>query len=256
MTTDGSRTGGVQAVSPVVPGDEELRALAAIVAHHRQLDDQVARRAGAVADTVERAGAWEAAAGDLVAYLAAEVLPHALAEEHTLYRAAADRAGLAGAVAAMREEHGILAGLVDRVAVADDGPRAAAAATDVADLFHTHVRSENEVLLPALVADGEVSVARLLRAMEDELEEGHGTAGAPNLDVRALVPAARHETIFAAFDGLAPGQAFVLVNDHDPRPLRYQLEAEHPGTFTWSYDEAGPTAWRVRIGRAPAPAAG
>ena len=49
-----------------------------------------------------------------------------------------------------------------------------------------------------------------------------------------------------------PGAGFVLVNDHDPKPLRYQFEAEHAGDFTWDSLEAGPEVWRVRIGRPPA----
>ena len=77
----------------------------------------------------------------------------------------------------------------------------------------------------------------------------------PDLDVRDLAPARRHETIFSAYLDLAPGAGFVLVNDHDPRPLRYQFEAEHAGQFTWEYLESGPEVWRVRIGR-PAAAAG
>ena len=44
----------------------------------------------------------------------------------------------------------------------------------------------------------------------------------------------------------------MLVNDHDPLPLRYQFEAQYAGEFTWDYLEAGPTVWRVRIGRAGA----
>jgi uncharacterized protein (DUF2249 family) len=43
----------------------------------------------------------------------------------------------------------------------------------------------------------------------------------------------------------------VLVNDHDPKPLRYQFEAEHAGEFTWDAVESGPEVWRVRIGRPP-----
>jgi uncharacterized protein (DUF2249 family) len=78
------------------------------------------------------------------------------------------------------------------------------------------------------------------------------SAGDPHLDVRDLRPARRHEAIFAAYKALAPGTGFVLVNDHDPKPLRYQFEAEHAGQFTWNYLEAGPTTWRVRIGRASA----
>jgi uncharacterized protein (DUF2249 family) len=78
---------------------------------------------------------------------------------------------------------------------------------------------------------------------------------APRLDVRDLAPARRHQVIFATYGTLAPGAGFVLVNDHDPKPLRYQFEAEHAGEFTWESLEAGPEVWRVRIGR-PAPRSG
>ncbi len=69
------------------------------------------------------------------------------------------------------------------------------------------------------------------------------------LDVRREPPARRHELIFDTYDGLAAGEGFVLVNDHDPKPLRYQFEAEHAGAFSWEYLEEGPEVWRVRIGR-------
>jgi len=39
------------------------------------------------------------------------------------------------------------------------------------------------------------------------------------------------------------------VNDHDPKPLYYQLEAEYPKQFSWTYLESGPTVWRVEIGK-------
>jgi len=68
------------------------------------------------------------------------------------------------------------------------------------------------------------------------------------IDVRNLVPMQRHQKIFELVDQLAPGGKFILVNDHDPRPLYYQLEAEHPHQFSWTYLERGPV-WRVEIGR-------
>jgi uncharacterized protein (DUF2249 family) len=71
----------------------------------------------------------------------------------------------------------------------------------------------------------------------------------PVLDVRLLPSPQKHPTIFDTFDGLAPGQAFVLLNDHDPVPLRYQLQAERPDAFSWEYLEEGPARWQVRIGR-------
>ena len=69
------------------------------------------------------------------------------------------------------------------------------------------------------------------------------------LDVREMAPRERHPTSLSTFAALAPGEALELINDHDPKPLRYQFEAEKPETFTWDYLEEGPEAWRVRIGK-------
>jgi len=71
----------------------------------------------------------------------------------------------------------------------------------------------------------------------------------PDLDVRNDPPARRHQLIFETYGALEPGTAFVLVNDHDPKPLYYQFAAEHEGDFTFDYLESGPETWRVRIGR-------
>jgi uncharacterized protein (DUF2249 family) len=73
------------------------------------------------------------------------------------------------------------------------------------------------------------------------------------LDVRDEVPARRHQLIFETYGALKSGDAFVLVNDHDPKPLYYQFDAEHNGEFSWDYLEQGPDVWRVRIGRVAAP---
>lgn len=79
------------------------------------------------------------------------------------------------------------------------------------------------------------------------------TPGSVNLpievDARIIPPRDKHPTIFRAFDGLQSGQTMILINDHDPRPLRYQLIGERPNTFDWVYEEEGPTVWRVRITR-------
>jgi uncharacterized protein (DUF2249 family) len=70
------------------------------------------------------------------------------------------------------------------------------------------------------------------------------------IDVRPVAPAQRHPLIFETFEGLAPGESFILVNDHDPKPLYYQFKFEREGQFMWEYLEQGPDVWRVRIGRA------
>ncbi len=75
------------------------------------------------------------------------------------------------------------------------------------------------------------------------------------VDVRQTPPPRRHPLIFGTFDTLQPGQAFILVNDHDPKPLYYQFRAEMDGQFSWDYLESGPQVWRVRIGKAGSRAA-
>ena len=72
---------------------------------------------------------------------------------------------------------------------------------------------------------------------------------ASRIDVRTVAPRDRHPLIFSTFGALAAGQALELVNDHDPRPLYYQFNAQMPGQFAWDYLETGPDLWRVAITR-------
>ena len=69
------------------------------------------------------------------------------------------------------------------------------------------------------------------------------------LDARALPPARRHTEILGAFESLGPEEAFVLITDHDPKPLLYQFQAERPAAFGWSVLEAGPERYRVEVRR-------
>jgi Uncharacterized conserved protein len=69
------------------------------------------------------------------------------------------------------------------------------------------------------------------------------------IDVRAIVPRERHPLIFKTFHGLRAGDAFMLVNDHDPKPLYYQFQAELTEPFQWDYLEKGPEVWKVRIAK-------
>ncbi len=69
------------------------------------------------------------------------------------------------------------------------------------------------------------------------------------VDVREITPRDRHPIIFQTFDALDEGEAFELVNDHDPKPLYYQFLHERPKQFLWEYVEQGPDVWRVSIQR-------
>ncbi len=74
----------------------------------------------------------------------------------------------------------------------------------------------------------------------------------PVVDVRTIAPRERHPLIFQTFDSLQPGESFMLVNDHEPRPLYYQFLHEREHQFTWVYLEEGPDVWRAQIGKAAA----
>lgn len=69
------------------------------------------------------------------------------------------------------------------------------------------------------------------------------------LDVTVIEPRLKHPTIFEKFDALEAGDAFIIHNDHDPKPLYYQLLGERGQVFNWEYLENGPEVWRVKIGK-------
>jgi len=67
------------------------------------------------------------------------------------------------------------------------------------------------------------------------------------LNVSLLEPKQKHPTIFVRFDALVEGATLTIHNDHDPKPLYYQLQGERGNIFTWEYVEQGPDTWVVNI---------
>lgn len=74
-----------------------------------------------------------------------------------------------------------------------------------------------------------------------------GYAVVNEFDIRPFPPTERHEMFYKAFREIKPGEAFVFINDHDPKPLYYQMEAESTEPFKWEYLEKGPDEWKVRV---------
>jgi uncharacterized protein (DUF2249 family) len=69
------------------------------------------------------------------------------------------------------------------------------------------------------------------------------------IDVREIEPRIRHTVIFQLFEHLDAANCLQLIVDHDPRPLRIQLEAKHGDLCRWTYLEQGPDVWRIRLQR-------
>ena len=242
----------------------------AIRSHHRQLVEEFERRLAALSARAAQGGDGVAEAQGLARFLAEELRPHARGEEHALYPAVdplVARYGRPTATMSIDHEY------IDRyIAEIEAGARAVAGSSNpsrsealqellrlgmqLAAIFRLHLEKEERVYLPLFEAHlSEAEQRRVLDAMHESPESGahpgpHGAAdGSPVLDVRQIPPPMRHPLIFETYQRLGPGQGFVLVNDHDPKPLYYQFAAELPGQFTWEYLESGPEVWRVRIGK-------
>ncbi|MDO8647650.1 MAG: DUF438 domain-containing protein [Candidatus Diapherotrites archaeon] len=67
------------------------------------------------------------------------------------------------------------------------------------------------------------------------------------LDLRKMPHFERHSKIFEDWNSLKSGQILRIINDHDPKPLYYQFDAEMKGSFEWNYEKQGPKDWIVKI---------
>ncbi|EMA27822.1 DUF2249 domain-containing protein [Haloarcula japonica] len=85
------------------------------------------------------------------------------------------------------------------------------------------------------------------RELQVTVGEPLGDESLPTIDVRDLKPQRRHEALLEIFDGLAAGEGFVLVNDHDPKPLYHELKSMHGDVIEWDYASQGGGEWRVEI---------
>lgn len=94
--------------------------------------------------------------------------------------------------------------------------------------------------------------SRLLVTMIRPSDASAWTSLAPGgraLDLRQTPRERRHSTVFYAFDQLAVGESFFLVNDHDPQPLHIQMEQLRAGELCWEYEMRGPYEFRIKVTR-------
>ncbi len=68
-------------------------------------------------------------------------------------------------------------------------------------------------------------------------------------DVREIPGRVKHAQILQRWRDLPVGGYFVLLNDHDPVPLRRQFEAEFKDAFSWEHLQRGPEEFRVKISK-------
>jgi len=67
------------------------------------------------------------------------------------------------------------------------------------------------------------------------------------MDVREIPCSIKHGQILRTCRELPVGACFILLNGHDPVPMREQLTANWPGAFAWEYLVQKPDEVRVKI---------
>lgn len=160
------------------------QAAEAVEQHHAEMAGALAARVEALVGAAAGGDktAAETARADLAGWCERELVPHALAEERTMYPAAQAKPEGRLLVEGMLGEHRTIVGLVQLVATTADPVRAAAAAKALQVAFESHLAKENELVLPLLVSAPDVSVAQLLGGMHELLgageEQGRGHGGA------------------------------------------------------------------------------
>jgi uncharacterized protein (DUF2249 family) len=228
--------------------DPAVRAQVAIRAVHQQL------RIGLAAFTESEpvAGSQEVVHAALVDFCTGELRRHLAAADQTLYAAASGAAETRLLIRALRTGTAALTERIGALSAATDGTASGTATAQAIEaVLAVHLAAEETVLLPALATLPGADLPALVTDMLTLLAGGE-LDHPPVLDVREIPHGQRHPRIFARYARLAPGEGFVLVNNHDPKPLRREFEATHPGTHTWDYLESGPDIWQVRIGKAAA----
>jgi uncharacterized protein (DUF2249 family) len=194
----------------------------------------------------------EPRSAELVDFCLHEVRRYLATADRDLYAAASEDDETRLLVEALRVGAAALNAQIDELAAA--GPvDAARLGVMITATLDTHLQIEESVLLPALAGLPSVDPSLLAADLQAYLA-GEQVEQPTVIDVRRIARGGRHPRVFARYARLAPGEAFILVNSHDPKPLRREFEAIHPGAFSWDYLQTGPEEWRVRIGRIAADA--
>ena len=193
----------------------------------------------------------QAAQASLQEFCADRILRHLSAADQALYAPAAGAGPTRLLVTALRIQHRIIAHDISDLGTASTADQTRAAARSLVTMLESCLEIQKSVLLPALAELPGADLPSLTQDMGTLLEGKH-LEKPDELDVREIPHGRRHPRIFGTYARLGEGESFVLVNNHDPKPLRREFDTAFPGQYAWDYLEQGPARWRVRIGRATA----
>ncbi len=221
--------------------------------HHRALQERISSSVELLTHKLDTR-----VLAEFIEFLKTDLIPHAVGEERSLYPAVVPLLKAWGnPTATMSIDHDFIVDHIRKIEAlyqkmqseSDDElyEELKTLLIRLQALLDVHLEKEERVYLPLVrehLSEAKhqeiLDLMHSVRPEEIDLDE-------KILDVRILPPVQRHDTVFSTFDQLEPGSAFVLVNDHDPKPLYYEFLHEREGEFEWEYLEEGPSVWRVRI---------
>ena len=145
---------------------EELKA------HHAVMVADLDRLSTALASALTGGDATESRTA-LTEWIRDVLVPHAEEEEQTTYRAAGELSEGRLLIASMLAEHVLIRRIATLLVAARDPMEAGAYGRALFEVFHSHQRKENEMILPLLVDEDTVSLTEVMSAAH-----GHGQSDA------------------------------------------------------------------------------
>jgi uncharacterized protein (DUF2249 family)/hemerythrin-like domain-containing protein len=127
----------------------------------------------------------------------------------------------------------------------------------IARELESHIFKEDNILYQIALQELSTQEFDYMKRLCDKLgyccftpeDRTEGETKVVELDLRQIMPFERHGLILQRWDALKPGETLKITNDHDPKPLHYQFDAEYKGKFEWQYLQQGPKDWVVTIKR-------
>lgn len=138
-------------------------------AHHRVMIENLDRLTKGLVDAATSGNDAAQAKRSLEEWVRDVLVPHAEEEEATTYRAAGGLPEGALLIKSMLAEHALIRQTAARMSAATDAVEAATYGRALFDIFDSHQRKENDLILPLLVDSDAVSLSSAMGG-------GHGHA--------------------------------------------------------------------------------
>lgn len=135
---------------------------AAMVAQLRTLNDQLQNRSGQGDDIAQTRSA-------IIEFATNELLPHAAAEELTIYRAAQNADGFLVFVRSMVDEHKILREIIDALKISTTNAAVISFSGALTELFAWHAEKENRFIIDDFARRDTIDLSAILATMHEKL---------------------------------------------------------------------------------------